>query len=67
MELGYAHRYPYSEYTEVLCSDCELPQDLSHLISKIHQDAVAQGAFADVWKCHLFYESRNVKVCARKA
>ncbi|KAJ8594401.1 kinase-like protein [Rhizopogon salebrosus TDB-379] len=38
----------------------ELPDDLSHLISKMSEDAVAQGAFGDVYRCCLSY--RNVKV-----
>jgi len=55
-----------SEKIEVICSDCELPEDLSHLISKTSHGAAAQGAFGDVWKCSLSYESRNVKVCSSK-
>ncbi|OJA14805.1 hypothetical protein AZE42_04182 [Rhizopogon vesiculosus] len=42
--------------------DRELPDDLSHLITKISQDAVAQGSFGDVWKCSLCHQSRNVEI-----
>ena len=63
------HPQPYSGQIEVkvFCSEFELPEDLSPLISKISQDAVAQEAFGDVWKCHLSYKSRNIKVCVRRA
>jgi len=59
------HPQSYSEQLEVkvFCSDSELPEDLSQLISKISQDAVAQGAFGDVWKCRLSYKSGTIKVC----
>jgi len=70
MELEYVlPPQPYSGQLEVkvFCSDFELPEDLSQLISEISQDAVAQGAFGDVWKCRLSCGDRNIKVCVRRA